>query len=292
MFTQFFGNYLLRRQLVTAEQLSEALQLQKNTRLKLGVLAINAGLMNADQVERAHARQQQVDKRIGEVIVEMGFLTQEQVDALFKTQPSGHLLLGQTLVDKGYMTNAQFESALNAYKEENSLSDADMNDANESSVLKLVNKFYNFTSDSDSEYMSDYVSLIFKNLVRFIGDDFTPVDPFALTGPINNVVLQNISGGKNMTTLIYAEKPTLEVFASRFAKEELIDDEEYIQACVSEFINLHNGLFAVNVSNDTGVELQLEPQCYYPSMDIKGLSKACVVPVNYPFGTINFVVAM
>ncbi len=292
MFTQFFGSYLLHKQLVTSEQLSEALLLQKNTRLKLGVLAINAGYMTADQVEKAHARQQREDKRIGEVMVEMGFLTTDQVEELFKTQPSGHLLLGQALVDKGYMSNAQFENALNSYKEENSLSDADMNDSNESSIAKMISSFYDLKASEDRDQLTNYVSLIFKNLIRFIGDDFTPMDPFSLKEPISNVVLQNISGSENMTTLIYAEKPALIAFASRFAKEELENDDEYTQACVSEFINLHNGLFAVNVSNDTGAELQLEPQCYYDSMDIKGLSKACVVPVSYPFGIVNFVIAM
>ncbi len=292
MFTQFFGNYLLRKQLVSPEQLSEALQLQKNTRLKLGVLAINAGLMTADQVERAHDRQQRADKRIGDVMVEMGFLTKDQVEELLKTQPTGHLLLGQTLVDKGYMTNAQFENALKDYKEENSLSDSDINDANEIAAKKLVAGFYKISGGEDSDHAVNYVSLIFKNLIRFIGDDFTPMDPFALSEPIRNVVLQNISGSINMTTLIYAEKTALIAFASRFAKEELSDDGEYTQACVSEFINLHNGLFAVNLSNDTGKELQLEPQNYYETMDVNGLSKACVVPVNYPFGTINFVIAM
>ena len=43
MITQFFGNYLLNEHLVTPNQLIEALQEKNNTRLKLGVLAINAG---------------------------------------------------------------------------------------------------------------------------------------------------------------------------------------------------------------------------------------------------------
>ena len=77
MFTQFFGNYLLHQQLVSPEHLSEVLQSMKTTRLKLGVLAINAGYMTAEQVEKAHTEQQRVDKRIGEVMVDMGFLTKD-----------------------------------------------------------------------------------------------------------------------------------------------------------------------------------------------------------------------
>ena len=58
MFTQFFGNYLLNQRLVSPEQLTEALELQKTTRLKLGVLAINAGYMTAAQVDEVHNAQQ------------------------------------------------------------------------------------------------------------------------------------------------------------------------------------------------------------------------------------------
>ncbi len=291
MFTQFFGNYLLHQQLVSPEHLSEVLQSMKTTRLKLGVLAINAGYMTADQVEKAHAEQQRVDKRIGEVMVDMGFLTKDQVEELFKTQPSGHLLLGQALVDNGYMTNTQFEQALNSYKQENSISEADFNTNSDDVAAKLVKNFYNFNIGENSSYMTGYVSLLFKNLIRFIGDDFTPMDAKPVSGEISNCVVQRIAGGLSAITIIDADTNAMIEFASRFAKEELTADDEYTQACVSEFINLHNGLFAVNVSNETGVELKLEPQCYFDNMDISELKNACIIPVCFSFGTVNFIIS-
>ena len=292
MFTQFFGNYLLRRQLVTPQQLSEALTIQKNTRLRLGVLAINAGLLTAEQVEKAHIEQQRTDKRIGDVMVEMNFLTREQVEELFKTQPAGHLLLGQALVDKGYMTNAGFESAINSYKAENSISDSDISNADEALAMKLISNFYKFDADIRSDYIRSYISMLFKNLIRFIGYDFAPLESVNSENIIRNVVMQDISGGMNMSTMIYGDDSVMVELASRFSGEALDDYDEYTQACVSEFLNLHNGLFAVNISNDKGVELQFEPQCCYETFDMVGLSRACVIPVNYSFGTVNFVIQL
>lgn len=292
MFTQFFGNYLLHQQLVSPEHLSEVLQSMKSTRLKLGVLAINAGLMTAAQVEKAHDEQQRVDKRIGDVMVDMGFLTKDQVENLLRTQPAGHLLLGQALVDNGYMTTTQFEQALNSYKQENSLSDADSANVSDDTARKLVTHFYNFSAGSNTSYMTGYVSLLFKNLIRFIGDDFIPMDAHAVSGTLSDCIAQRIEGGLSAITIIDADASTMIEFASRFAKEQLTDADEYTQACVSEFINLHNGLFAVNVSNDTGVELKLEPQCYYDNLDISELSNACVIPVCFSFGTVNFIISM
>ncbi len=291
MFTQFFGNYLLHQQLVSPEHLSEVLQSMKTTRLKLGVLAINAGLMTAAQVEKAHLEQQRVDKRIGEVMVDMGFLTKDQVEALFQTQPAGHLLLGQALVDNGYMTNSQFEQALNSYKQENSISENDFDNGSDEAASKLVKHFYNFGGGDSSAYMTSYVSLLFKNLIRFIGDDFTPMDAKPVAGEISNCVVQRIEGGLSAITIIDADNAAMIEFASRFAKEELTEADEYTQACVSEFINLHNGLFAVNMSNDNGIELKLEPQCYYDNMDLGELKNACVIPVCFSFGTVNFIIS-
>lgn len=292
MFTQFFGNYLLHHQLVSPEHLSEVLQTMKNTRLKLGVLAINAGLMTAEQVEKAHDEQQRVDKRIGDVMVDMGFLSKDQVEELFKTQPAGHLLLGQTLVDKGYMTNAEFEKAINDYKQENSITESDFSDANSDAAKKLVKSFYNFENGENPAYMTEYVSLLFKNLIRFIGDDFTPMEACIADEPITKCVIQRIEGGTNAVTAIQADDKAIVDFASRFAKEQLDAADEYAEACVSEFINLHNGLFAVNMSNDNGVELKLQPQYACESLDLSDVPTACVIPVCFSFGTVNFVISM
>lgn len=291
MFTQFFGNYLLNQNLVSPERLAEAFTQQSKTRLKLGVLAINAGLLTAEQVEAAHAEQQRRDMRIGDVMADMGLLSHEQIEKLMRTQPSGHLILGQTLVDSGCMTTSQFEKALAAYKRENHITDEDFGNITDNTVRKLVDNFYSFEANGGI-YITNYVSLLFRNLIRFIGDDFTPMDAHAFCGAVLKCIEQRISGGLSAITIIDADAPTMIEFASRFANEKLTDDDEYTHACVSEFLNLNNGLFAVNVSNDSGLELKLEPQSYYDSLDIKSLSDACVIPVSFSFGKVDFIISM
>ena len=61
MFAQFFGGYLLNKGLVSSQDLTTAIEDKKNTRMRLGVLAINAGLMTAQQVEHVNITQQSVD---------------------------------------------------------------------------------------------------------------------------------------------------------------------------------------------------------------------------------------
>jgi CheY-specific phosphatase CheX len=293
MFTQFFGNYLLNKGLVSPECLAEALSKQKNTRLKLGVLAINAGIMTAAQVDKVHAEQQKTDKRIGDIMVEMGFATREQIEELFKTQPSGHLLLGQTLVDDGYMTNSQFEQALASYKAENGISEADFYVPEENSTNKLVKKFYKFRGDANVAYLTGYITLLFKNLVRFIGDDFTPFDAEYISDKIcSDCIGQKLDGAVKAVTVIDADDSAAIEFASRFSGEALTANDDYTQACISEFLNLHNGLFAVNLSNQGMGEVKLQPQQRYKTLNLSELANAYVIPFGFSFGTVNFIISI
>lgn len=291
MFTQFFGNYLLNQRLVSPEHLAEALKAQKTTRLKLGVLAINAGLMTAEQVENVHTEQQRVDMRIGDLMVKMGYLTEEQVEMLLKSQKSGHLLLGQALVDRGHMTTAQFEQALKSYKEDNSITDADFFDIQTDKVVSVINNFYHFDRLEHSEFYLGYVSLLFKNLIRFIGDDFTPLE--AKKAALYNCdysASQEISGEFSSITVIDGSENAFIGFASRYANEQLTAVDEYSNACVGEFLNLHNGLFAVNISNEMNIELTILPQEVTVGKEICCDGVAYIIPICFPFGTVKFVI--
>ncbi len=292
MFTQFFGNYLLQQQLVSPEHLSEVLLTMKDTRPQIGMLAINAGLMTAVQVEKAHHEQQKADKRIGDVMVDMGYISRADVEKLLKSQPAGHIILGQALVNSGYMTTSQFEQALNLYKTENSISDADFISENDASAQRLVRNFYNFNSINGSGYMTGYVSLLFKNLIRFIGSDFTPMDAHAIMGALSACSAQRIDGGIHALTVIDADASSMIEFASRFTNERLTAEDDYTHACISNFINLHNGIFAGTVANEEGLRLNLESQRFYERFDMSELSNACVIPVCFSFGTVNFIIAM
>ena len=149
MFAQFFGGYLFNHKLCTAEDLTQAFEAKKHTRLRLGVLAINAGLMTAEQVEHVNITQQSVDKRFGDLAVELGYVTADDVEKLLAQQPTDYLLLGQTLVNNGALTNAEFEKALKDYKAENQITD-DISDNQTETLHNLINEFYHFDNDENA----------------------------------------------------------------------------------------------------------------------------------------------
>lgn len=291
MFTQFFGNYLLNKGYITISQLVEALDLQKTVKLKLGVLAINAGYMTASQVDKVHKMQSKIDKRFGTIAIEMGFLTDDQVEELLKSQKTGYLLLGQALVDNCYMTNDQFQNAIENYKIEHKIKDADFSLTQNEKMLEIIEDFYDFDSFEDAALYTEYISLLFKNLVRFVGDDFTPLKSNIFKEfECINFTSQTIEGEFNVYTALECDDDTFVQFASRFSQELYTENDEYTKASVSEFMNLNNGIFCVNMSNTNRMELELTPQIIDSNKKLTKVRNAFCIPIRFTFGTVNFLI--
>lgn len=292
MFTQFFGSYLLNKKIVSAQNLKAAMEKKDSTRVKLGVLAINAGYMTAKQVDAVHRKQATVDKRIGDIAVEMGYLTEAQVEELLSSQKTGCLLLGQALVDMGCLTNEEFETVLGSYKKENNLTDSDFTADDNEKTGAVISSFYNIEGEY-ANYCSEYVNILFKNLIRFVGDDFAPLSA-ADTSAGDTAVIQEICGEFSAVTAISLDDKAAAAFAARFSEEEITENDEYTKDVISEFLNLNNGLYNVNISNSTGKELGLTPQEHTTAGEVATIKSKFTlnIPVEFPFGVVTFTIAV
>lgn len=292
MFTQFFGNYLLNQKLITPDQLMEALLIKNETRTKLGVLAINAGYMTASQVEQVHVMQAQKTMRIGDLAIAMGYLTSDQLRELLETQTPGYLQLGQALVDKGYLTNIAFEHALNAYKVKFQISDDDFINGSKDTIHGLVEKLYGDDCPYDKKLFNIYLTLLINNFIRFIGEDFTIMDPemSISSNPLMYKASQGITGEYSNDIHLIASEETLIHFASRYTGELFDSFDEYVTSSACDFVNLNNGLFTVNISNEIGLELKLTPPSTMFGTDDLDDDSAFVLPIVYPFGTIKIAI--
>jgi hypothetical protein len=293
MFTQFFGHFLLEKKILTSEQLLLALTEQTNARIKLGTLAIHAGLMTANEVERVIILQTKQDQRFGEIAVAKGYLTSDQVNDLIERQSPEYLVLGQILVEQNIITHAQFEQLLSEYQTENELFELDMLDEQKDKVLLLIKNFCKLDNLKQQDLLSDYILLLFNNLIRFIGDDFTPLTVLSLAEyPTTSATCQEITGTFALKTILDGNKETMIQFASRYAKDSFQTYDEFVEASVDEFFNLHNGLFLVNISNSKGIELDLLPPTRHDNELITIGSQSFVIPIMYTFGTIHIVISL
>ena len=287
MYTQLFGHYLLNKGIVDADELHAALTAMTRIKAKLGAIAIDAGYMTAAQVEEVHQAQHTADKRFGEIAVEMGFLTDEQVVDLLSRQKNSNLILGQALIDFGFMTHGQFEEALNDYKRASSVN-GDMTDADmEKGILRILG----IDNTKENGFYPDYILLFIRNLIRFIGDDFSLGEvQRGVTVSMNYASKQEITGDLKATVAIGGTESGFIGIAARYAGESLNETDAYTKACVGELLNLQNGLFAVNMSNDHGIELDLMPQTSEEKALINIPEDAIAINLSFSFGDIKIAV--
>lgn len=291
MYTQFFGNYLISNGYITPEQLLSAMQRQPSKHMKLGTLAIHAGYMTASEVDEIVVMQTHQDRKFGELAIERGYLTSEQVIDLLKSQSPDFLLLGQVLLDDGIFTNNEFENILTDYRSHNEMLDGDLSVESQEAISRLFENFLIVSESPVSHNSRMFFELLFNDFVRFIGDDFSPITIEEIHEfPVEHCVKQSVLGDYAINTYLCMDESTALTFASRYAGETFTKFDEYVQASLEDFLNLHNGLFIVNVSNDSSTELTITPpeQIETPIMTFEKTTYH--LPILYSFGTVHFLV--
>lgn len=290
MYAQFFGNYLLSQGIVTKEQLIHAMQQKSSARIKIGTLAMHAGYMTASEVNRIIILQTHHDKHFGELAVSEGYLTEEQVADLLRAQSPDFLLLAQSLVDNGVISVEQLQNIMIDYQSENELEDFNYSVETQDTIEHLLENFFVLAERSLSEREIKFIQLLMNNLIRFIGDDYTLVSPsLCKEYPTNYCVSQKINGLFSMKTYIDMPEDVAIQFASRYVQDTFTEFDDYVRSSLEDFLNLHNGIFCVNMSNDESTELTLEPPMNEKKELLTFEQETYLLPIVYPFGTIHFI---
>jgi hypothetical protein len=288
MFTQFFGQFLLNNDLVSAEELNIVFQNIKSTRLRLGMIAIDEGFLTPTQVVVINNLQKKHDKRFGEIAVEFDYLTEVNLEKILNMQQSEHLKMAQTIVDLGYMTLEEFAEALNTYKRYYGISDESFDELKNGKVDEVI---YNIIN-TENQVIKEYVTLFYKNIIRFITNEVYISEPVKLNGDEKFKYLfeQKLKGDQELYTAYTADESVLISFSSKYAGETIeVIDEFTIDVC-KEFLNLHNGLFAVNMS-DMDSKFDLEIQSHKEN-DVPLGDNLYKIPFHTDFGVVCLIIGM
>lgn len=291
MVNQYFGQYLLSKNKITTQQLVEVMDYERSVRVKLGVLAINAGFMTAKQVENVYQLQRVKDQRFGELAVAQEYLTYAQLEDLLENQHCRHLALSQVLVDKNYLTLAQLEELLTSYKLENELSEEEV-EANDTVELAQVSQvLLDFSAaGAQGQVYLEYMGLLQRNIVRFLHTDPLIGKNEVITDEkCQWLIHQSIAGEINLFTGLAMDDETLLAIARHYSGEVLETIDELAKDSVAEFLNMVNGIFCVNASNQ-GMELDLQLQKVVHNQMPK-IAQGYRIPITLSFGKIDVFLA-
>ena len=244
MFSQFFGQYLLDNQKITAEQFSSCMKYIKDNRVKLGLIAENEGLLTRNQANELNYLQMQTDKRFGDLAVEKGYLTEADVN----------YLLG---------------------RQENGFSDEILKAIQDGNIEGMIPAF---VDAKDSRYQS-LIGLTLRNIVRFVSS-YIRIEKgqFVTSHSAKYIAYQHTTGDYDGFLGFTCDDDSILALADGYAKETFDTVDEDALDSVCEFTNCVNGLYATELSyQDTTIDMQ-PPEFKFDS-SIDGEGEFYVLPV-------------
>lgn len=118
MESTFFGQFLIAEGIVTAPQLTAAVEYQQKFNGRLGEYAVALGCIDEEDARRINELQTSKNLRFGEAAVALGLFDERQLEKLVKAQQEEHVLLGQALTDLGYVDEPTLADALQRFIDE------------------------------------------------------------------------------------------------------------------------------------------------------------------------------
>lgn len=288
MFDQIFGTYLVESGEISLKQMIDGINAAKNTRVKLGTIAIAEKLMTPEQAEEVNKLQAVMDCRFGDIAVEKGYLTDEQVGNLLKKQGNAYMALIENLISLQCITYEKIEECLKKYQDENGFSGSDMDDLISCDIDRVVRLFL----PSNEELSDRHCALAIRTLTRIINSGaFVSKAYFTDKLEVSNVALQKLVGHHEITTAFAGCDDALLAIACPFADEEFETVDLDALDAVGEFVNCVNGLFASEVSKENMDLDMLPPEFYDSAKEITG-NQFCVFPITIGNNKMCFVQAV
>lgn len=276
MFFRLFGNYLLEQKALNEKQIEELMEYRSRNRVKLGVLAVEQGLMTPAQTDEVNRLQALADKRFGDIAKEKGYLSDTDLEKMIQKQGNPYILFLQAVTEKGFLSREDVKRHLEAYRKVNSLSEEQLEAVKNGIVDDIADVFLH----ADNRYAEDIIRLAVRNLVRFIGNDLC-FDRILAVPEFKNahIAYQAITGSIPMFFGMACDNMELLTVASAYAKEMFtaLDADAYDAVC--EFINCNNGLFA-RAHSTPDCEVELHPPVFKEDTSFTGELYLLPVQIN------------
>lgn len=275
MFSQFFGNYLLENQKITAEQFDSCMNYIKANRVKLGLIAESEGLLTRTQANELNYLQMQTDKRFGDLAVEKGYLTETDVNYLLGRQGNPYLIFIQALEEGNIFPREEIQQHLADFQQTNNFSDDVMEAIKNGDIEGLLPAFVNA---ENSRYL-DLIALTLRSLVRFVSSYIRiGKGEFVNSVSAKAIACQHTIGDFNGFLGFCCDDKGILKIADGYAKEEFPDVDEDALDSVGEFTNCVNGLYSAELSFQD-IIIDMRPPEYLFDASIEGHGDFYKLPV-------------
>ena len=247
MGVKFFGQYLIERGEVDADQVRAALDLMDAENRTIGELAVEGKLISKADADKVNTEQRHRDMPFGELAGEMGLLTEEQIDNLVQLQWRTRMRIGEALVRSGHLGKVRLEELLISYEEEQA-------------PYRIENLA--LPAGIDGNALAPFVLDLFPNLLMRVARISTRVgsgEPIAEPPDFPVQVAVSVSGESGLVICLVGDEEFSRHLAAKVSglDPEGLDMEMLLDG-VGEFLNVLAGNAMANAEQN-GIAMELGP---------------------------------
>lgn len=287
MVEYILGNYLTEKEIISKPQLKQILEKMDGTRVKMGLLAVEEGMLTPQQATEINRLQAVMDQRFGDIAVVKGFLTQEQVESLLRKQGNGYLAFVQTLIDEEIMKLEEVNALLAEFAAKNGFGENQIEDLKSDDVDRIIPLYI----PKEAEKYTEIIGTIVRALIRLVDrHTYIGTAEVGTDFPSEDKASQRLEWEDGLVDAFSEKDGGLLKLCSIFCKEEFEQLDEDSLDAAGELLNCANGLYVSALSRQ-GKFLELMPPELGEGEEETKSQDVCRVPVHLGDKSLYFTVA-
>lgn len=156
----------------------------------------------------------------------------------------------------------------------------------------LTNSNYDLLKTSMNEFTRLYIKRLLLDIILYVDSNISLEDiSFADTYHLEHEISQEIVGVPAAYSSIDGNVKVLTAFAESYSNLGIAEYDSLCKEALLDFLNLHNGLFVVDLSDNNMAELSLsvpkQSEDYNLSSNLEG--RITIIPVKFSYGVVTFI---
>lgn len=238
MNSHYFGQYLLNKKIITSAEAEKVLEYSLSVNPQIPLLAVVQGMVTAEKLNDYYklTKSEFIEKSTLE-----GILTNAQIGALLQMNTGESMAFAQATLELGILDLVELSKHFEQYKKE------------ESSVIsEAIDILAPADLENEKALYGNYAEVFMRSLIRFLNTPaLIDVNVPVIDGDCvkTHIVSQALVGDTELVAGIYAPDEVFLELACRYSQESLEKIDDLAKDSILEFINVMNGLFAVELAN-------------------------------------------
>lgn len=158
------------------------------------------------------------------------------------------------------------------------------------SLLKKSN-LYSLSEDKADDFTKAYIKKLVQNVVLYVDSDISVGDiEFLDSYALKDELSQEITGIPSAYSALDGDVRSLTAFAENYSHLGIAEYDSLCSEALLDFLNLHNGLFIVHLSEQNMAELSLTVPKQNGEKNVKRSSQGqvTVIPITFSYGVVKF----